>query len=271
MAGKELPNKHIKRWNELLVEAVNVPGTVSKAYNLFRDYSVGNQMLAMFQCMSRNISPGGGIGTYNKWKTLERTVKKGEKAIWLCRPVTYKVNEVDEDGNTVETPRIAFKYEPRWFVYAQTEGKDYELPPLPGWDIGNALVNLEVEAVEFDMPDGNCMGYAHDRRFAINPMNKKANGTIMHELAHIVLGHTEERMTDTKDRTPRDVKEMEAEATAMLVMDALGQKDHKESRGYIQAWFRDNEVPEATARHIFAAANTILQAGREAPPAQKEA
>ena len=56
----------------------------------------------------------------------------------------------------------------------------------------------------------------------------------------------------------------------MLVLDALGEKDHKESRGYIQAWYKGNEIPEANARHIFTAATRILDAGRNISKSTKE-
>jgi len=258
-------------WDVLLRDAVDKPGIISECYNMFHDYSVGNMLLAMWQCHARKIDCGP-IGTYKKWLSLDRKVKPGQKAIILCMPRSWKYTAKNkETGEDEELVGMKFVYKPFWFVLSQTEGKDFEAPALPGWDLGDAITNLEIEPVAFTMADGNCMGYATGRTFAVNPLGKHQNATTMHELAHIVLGHTKEAdFTDTKDRTPRDVKEMEAEATAMLVLDALGEKDHKESRGYIQSWYKGNEIPEVNARHIFTAATRILDAGRNISKQTKE-
>jgi hypothetical protein len=53
-------------WDVLLVEAVNMPGTISAAYHAFHNYSVGNQIMAFWQC-TRGIQPGP-LGTFNAWK-----------------------------------------------------------------------------------------------------------------------------------------------------------------------------------------------------------
>ena len=42
----------------LLRSAVEEPGTLSSAYQQFHSYSLGNQLLAMFQCQERDIPPG---------------------------------------------------------------------------------------------------------------------------------------------------------------------------------------------------------------------
>jgi hypothetical protein len=254
-------------WAELLKDAVDKPGLVAECYHAFHGYSAGNQMLAMWQCSLRGIQPGP-IATYRQWKQLGRQVNTGEKAIYLCQPVTWTKKEddfVDEDGThtPVSTTRTMFKYEPHWFALSQTTGEEYDPPELPGFDLGNALVNLEIEPFAFNMVDGNCMGYATGRTFSVNPLSKHQMGTSIHEVAHIVLGHTEHEICiDKRQKTPARIMELEAECVSMIVLDQLGEKDHKEARGYIQHWYTENEIPEETARHIFTAANTILTAGR---------
>ena len=73
----------------LLQTAVSEPGIISTAYRQFHSYSIGNMLLAWSQCMTRGIQPGP-IATFQRWKELGRYVRKGEKAITLCRPVTVK-------------------------------------------------------------------------------------------------------------------------------------------------------------------------------------
>jgi antirestriction protein ArdC len=94
--------------------------------------------------------------------------------------------------------------------------------------------------------------------------------TLLHELAHVVIGHTFETEMRDDERTPRDIRELEAEATAMLVCASLGLPGIDESRAYIQAWRgAGSEIPETSARRrIFKTADAILRAGREGAHAQ---
>ena len=57
-----------KAFADLLASAVHEPGTLSQAYRQFHHYSLGNQLLAMFQCAERGIAPGP-INTFPGWKT----------------------------------------------------------------------------------------------------------------------------------------------------------------------------------------------------------
>ena len=74
---------------DLLSRALTEPGVVSRAYSAFYGYSVGNQLLAFVQCNEREIPPGP-IATFMGWKEKGRCVRKGEKAIMLCMPITAK-------------------------------------------------------------------------------------------------------------------------------------------------------------------------------------
>ena len=76
-------------FSTLLEQATTTPGTISAAYSAFHGYSLGNQILAMFQCQARGI-PLGPIASFNRWKELGRHVTKGQKAIELCMPITCK-------------------------------------------------------------------------------------------------------------------------------------------------------------------------------------
>jgi hypothetical protein len=42
----------------LLDEAVNQPGFIYEAYSRFHNYSLGNQLLALFWCPEGGIQPG---------------------------------------------------------------------------------------------------------------------------------------------------------------------------------------------------------------------
>jgi hypothetical protein len=90
--------------------------------------------------------------------------------------------------------------------------------------------------------------------------------TRFHELAHVVLGHTSEAVEGLTDSetTPRSLKEVEAEAVALVCLEALNLPGADHSRGYIQHWnqLRGAEpIPERSAQRIFKAADQILKAG----------
>jgi hypothetical protein len=133
---------------------------------------------------------------------LGRHVKRGEKAITLCQPVTVK-RKVDDGGDDDET-RTWFVFRSRWFVLAQTDGQD--LPPMeiPDWDGARALAALIVTEVPFDAPNGNVMGYARKREIAISPLNPLPHKTRFHELGHFCSATRPRAIKPTTGRSPRD-------------------------------------------------------------------
>ena len=134
---------------------------------------------------------------------------------------------------------------------------------LPGWDTDTALAALGIDRVTFDMINGNAQGFSFEddngRHLAINPAAVYPAKTLLHELAHLTLGHCKDG-----DNTHRGLAEFEAEATAYLVAKELEliEWDAAESRAYIQTWLGGAEVGEDHITRVFAAVNKILTAGR---------
>lgn len=247
------------KWTELLQAAVIEPGLILRAYSAFHGYSLGNQVAAMIQCKQRGIEPGP-INTYPGWQKLNRQVKKGEKAIWLCMPLTRKKeNEAGEKETVIST----FVWKAHWFVLKQTEGEPIEPQTSPAWDKGKALATLGIEEIAFTLTDGNVQGYAQKRQVAISPLAAMPHKTLFHELAHIELSHTLENDFSDSEITPRSLREAEAEAVAMLLCESLELPGAEFCRGYIQMWLKNDVIPEKSAQKIFGAADRILKAGRE--------
>jgi hypothetical protein len=245
----------------LLEKAVTEPGIISAAYYAFHNYSIGNQLLAWSQCMERGIQPGP-IATFPRWKALGRYVRKGETALTLCMPVTVKRTVEAEDGSDDAAVFTRFVYKPHWFCLGQTEGQ--ELPPAPihEWDRAKALETLGVSEVPFDAVDGNVMGFARGRTIAVSPLNPLPFKTTFHEVAHVLLGHTSEGEQNDGERTPRNLRECEAESVALLCCAALDLPGVDFSRGYIQSWWgAGNPIPERSAQRILKVADQILKAG----------
>jgi N-terminal domain of anti-restriction factor ArdC len=264
------PQVDTPKWSALLVEAVNKPGLIMDAYSAFHNYSIGNQILAIVQCQLRGLEPGP-INTFPAWQALGRNVKRGERALTLCMPITRKVRDNgahESDGGDGERTYTSFMYKARWFVISQTIGDEFTPTRLPEWEAERALSALGIERTAFTDTNGNSQGYARQRQIAINPVAQLPHKTLLHEMAHVVLGHTAEAdFTDT-EQTPRNLREVEAEAVALLCCEALNLEGADYCRGYIQNWLcaaigdNGDAIPEKSAQKIFRAADQILRAGR---------
>lgn len=253
----------VSTFADLLQTAVDEPGIISGAYQAFHNYSIGNQLLAWSQCIQRSIQPGP-LATFPRWKALGRFVRKGEKAITLCMPITIKKANQDDDENEPHC-FVRFVFKPHWFVLAQTDGQQLPPAPIPEWDRARALTTLEIIDEPFTLLDGNCQGYARQRAIAVSPVAAMPLKTTFHELAHVLLGHTSEGEHKDGEMTPRNLRECEAEAVALLCCAALDLPGVECCRGYIQSWWgQGNRIPERSAQRILKAADQILRAGRVA-------
>jgi len=221
--------------------------------------------LALFQCFMRGIQPGP-LATFPKWKELGRFVKKGQKALTLCMPLTCtRTKTVKKDDGTDQEEEFSFThftYKAHWFVLAQTEGAQYQPPAVPEWNEERALAALDIQRIPFEDLDGNTQGYAkRGRKIAVSPIAALPVKTLFHEVGHVMLGHIEEGDLADTERTPRDIREMEAEAVSLLCCESLGLPGAEYSRGYIQSWGQGQPFSERSAQRIFRAADQILRAG----------
>ena len=271
-------------WSRILIDAVNKPGLISTAYRAFWNYSTGNQFLAMFECLIRKIDPGP-IHTFRGWLKLSRHVKKGERAITLCMPVS-RVDPVDpkkylkpaenpaDHGSTALTEvqqvviRRRFVFRPYWFVLSQTDGEDYAPLAIPAWEERQACHALMIDREPFTHIDGNTQGYATGKQYAVSPVAYLPHRTMFHEMAHIVLGHIDELigLIDSDERTPKDLREVEAEAVSLICCQSLGLPGEEFSRGYLQHWLGSKSIEERSVHRIFHAADRILKAGLPTAP-----
>lgn len=264
-------------WSAILIDAVRKPGVISEAYRRFWNYSTGNQLLALFECMIRSIEPGP-IHTFQGWKKLGRRVKKGERAITLCMPVTMKrkgnpsgakARHDDSERQDQLATFTKFLYKPHWFVLSQTDGEPYQPADLPEWQEQRALDGLGIQRIPFHHPDGNCQGYAVQRTVSVSPIAFAPHRTLFHECAHVILGHTAElERMDDHEHTPKNLREVEAECVALLCCESLQLDGHEFSRGYIQHWLAGDTIPKKSSHRIFKAADQILRAGRPQVSAQ---
>ena len=253
-------------WLATLTEALNAPGSLGNTYRRYYDYSFLNQIRLLLQGVREPVA------TYNRWHELGRQVRKGSKAKVVLAPVMVNRDAKDGNGNIVigsdGNPRkrqvlVGFRDSRTVFGYSDTDGDEVPPAQLPGWDADAALAALGVDRVAFDLINGNTQGFSFEdaagRHVAVNPTAAYPVKTLLHELAHLTLGHCKDG-----DHTHRGVAEFEAEATAYLVAKELEliDWDAAESRAYIRGWLGGTEVTEDHITRVFAAVNKILTAGR---------
>jgi antirestriction protein ArdC len=239
-------------WEQLLIEAVTTPGKILDAYRLFHNYSLGNALLALIQCSQRGMTPGP-INTYQGWKEMGRQVQKGQKALSLVMPITCKKRTTTDDAQGDDQQAAGatftrFALKPYWFVLSQTEGAEVAKIEAPGWDAEQALATLGVTRVDYESLNGNAQGYAMaGKKIAISPFAAMPHKTMFHEMAHVLLGHTEEGQLSDDERTPRSLREAEAESVALLCCASLQLEGQDYARGYIQNWLAGAPIPEKSA------------------------
>ena len=228
----------------------------------FHRYSFSNSLLICAQDPAASRVAG-----FTTWKKLGRSVRRGERAIWILAPMLAKRTRHgdDEERRTI----VGFRPVPVFDV-SQTDGE-----PLPevcttlrGDDPGAWLDRLTTCAghlgytVEFtDLPgatNGDC-AFAR-RRIRVERRNERAQQvkTLAHELAHALL---HEGVDD------RPLAELEAESTAYVVCRTFGFDTGVYSFGYVACWAGGG--PEAVARikesgaRIQRAAAVILESLEE--------
>jgi hypothetical protein len=256
--GEPPPDRKLD-WTALIETALTVEGSMGDTYSRFHDYSLMNKVNLLMQGC-----PLEPIATYKKWLALGRQVQRGAKAYEIIRPIV--IPKRDAAGEKTDEAFLRFKPVRCIFPVSMTEGD--ELPPVdvPAWNLETALAALDIERVRFRTFDANTAGYSRDRTYAINPVAKYPAKTTMHELSHIVAGHTV-RDQHAEYVAHRGIREFEAEGSAHLVMtelELLTAEEAQVSRAYLQHWIAGEAPPEPSIRKVFTTTDTILRAGRVA-------
>lgn len=236
MKREELKARLDELANSIVTDPERLKEFTKQWSNGFRGYSMNNYLLASAQRPDFTLLAG-----YNTWKKKDRHIKKGEKAIWIIAPMSYKrqpleVNSLsNERDESVEF--IYFRPVPVFDV-RQTEGKPVEIG-CPGF-ITSAEVDFETIAKFAPVPvrvqpAAFSNGYTDGEEIVVTEKENKAAmaATLIHEWAHIELNHV--GITTHTDTIPRDIKELEAEAVSYIVCSFLG-IENKKSALYLGNW-----------------------------------
>jgi len=197
----------------------------------FHNYSSFNQILIFIQ------NPGAvHCAGFNKWKSLNRFVKKGEKGLDIFAPTFRKTKkEIEKENGEKEVKEITSL---RGFIVvkvfdiSQTDGEP--LPELRGYE-GNGEIyvsNMETFikgkeiTLDYGYIPGTILGYSKkDSSYimvsdTVIDKNEVLN-VLIHEYSHQDLHRNK---YEYRGEISRQVKELEAESVAYIVMYSLGIK-----------------------------------------------
>jgi antirestriction protein ArdC len=230
----------------------------------FHRYSFNNHLMIFMQRPDATVVAG-----FNRWKSLGRFVKKGEKGIAIFAPCRYKTLVEDENGEEQSLLQVKGFRIVHVFDISQTEGE--ELPDLDAvrpklldsdapdgiWD---ALVR-HAESIGFEVvreQRGRENGYCDfgAKLIAVRPdvSTAQAVKTLIHELGHALL-HAEGPILS------KEVAEIEVESVAYVVCDAIDLDTGQYSFPYVTRWAGgDADLVKETAQRVTECASGILKA-----------
>ena len=232
----------------------------------FHRYSTGNLMLILLQCPHATRVAG-----YARWKTLGRHVKAGEKGILILAPVRGSVpppspraeGNPEDPAPSVESI-VAF-HTAHVFDVSQTEGAPLPALAAASGDPGEHTDRLRqlVRQLDIDLEysedlltaDGVSRGGVITLRPGLDPAQEFS--VLVHELAHELLHQTAPR---TEAPPARATRELEAEAVAYVVSEAVGLDTHTASSDYIQLYRGDAKTLAESLESIRKVSRRILAA-----------
>jgi hypothetical protein len=219
----------------------------------FHRYSLNNICLIVAQRPTATRVAG-----FHTWRTLGRFVRKGEKGIAIMAPIIARRRE---DANEDE-PRTIVGFRAAYvFDVDQTDGAP--LPQLAeiGGDPADKTASIKAAiasrniVVEYaDNLDG-ALGLSCGGRIRVLTGLPPASefAVLAHEFAHELL----HRGTDRSDS--RDTRELEAEAVAFVVGQAVGLEVADAARDYIHLYHGDSRALTESLERIQQTASLILR------------
>lgn len=224
-----------------------------RTMSLFPSYSNRNVMMILLQ--NPNVTR---VASYSAWQKMGRQVQKGEKGLKIYIPIhrrqtparddqtDHETVEMPEGGtrgrglrDTEDTTPVTFGIG-HVFDISQTEGM-----PLPQivYELTGDVKNFEAfkKAVQAASPVPIHMGC--DKKGVegyFSPITQEIHiregmseestiSTMVHETAHAILHNAQ----SDGSKKPKEIKELEAESTAFVVLSHFGIDSSPESLGYI--------------------------------------
>jgi hypothetical protein len=225
-----------------------------KTMSAFYEYSFGNQLLIWSQ-----LPTATRVAGFNKWKSLNRFVTKGQKGIRILAPLVRKAEEVSKSGTTEKVSRLAGFRVVSVFDISQTDGEaipSFEVNATEGGDTLLPLIEKAIAELNISLTYKTLAGaYGLSRGGAIEIEESLDTpgrcGVLVHELAHEILQHKANRETTTKQQ-----RELEAESVAYAVLAHFGM--NLPSKFYLANYGITAEMLTAALQTISATTKQII-------------
>jgi antirestriction protein ArdC len=238
----------------------------------FHTYSFGNVLLILSQKPDATRVAG-----YRTWQSLDRQVKKGEKAIRIIAPASYKKTDRDEQTGDEMERQVRFFRSASVFDASQTEGEPLPEVPVPVLDSqAGAELYARLEGValteglrvtighESFLKRPQLMGFYEPDNRAIylkEAAQLQQTKTLAHELAHHFAEH----------QAAGPASETEAEAVSYVVLAHHGLDSGERSFPYIATWAKDKAVLKTALATIQTVSTTIIdKLDPDSPASQQE-
>jgi len=234
------------------------------AMGRFHEYSLGNALLIAVQRPDARRVAG-----YRTWRSLGRQVRQGEKGILIVAPIvkrgarTKGGDESVESRENEEEEVVAFRGA-YVFDINQTEGRPFvefaRVEGNPRHHLQRLRTLIRSHGIDLAYSDslGSADGLSCGGRILIRSGLGPAEefSVLVHELAHEML-HKEGQ---AEQKTSRKTREVEAEAVAFVVSQAVGLECNTAASDYIQLYDGKKETLMASLERIRATAGELIKA-----------
>jgi hypothetical protein len=242
---------------KLLGAACADPARVKRAYATFHELTFFNQILALLQCERRRVEPAR-LATEDEWSDEGVFVRSGESAFSLCQP-THVADGVRAICN-------GLRFTSGWFLETQTTSMSSVRATVPDpWSIDVALRRSGVVRLEFRPLTTDEVAYSFKRFVAVSPNTEFLEKALLHEFAHVWLGHSDEALRRHRNEIGLESEEIMAEAVALLVGSALGLPGASSNALPIRRALAADVLSEQDCLLVFESAAEIVAAGRCSP------
>jgi hypothetical protein len=236
---------------KLTTDALDRLAALLKMMARFHRYSLHNV------CMISSQRPDATrVAGFQTWRTLGRFVRKGEKGIVILAPVLRRHDDAEKDSSRVVGFRAAYVFD-----LAQTDGEPLAETASASGEPGSRTAVLRAAIVSHgvaieDADDlGGALGTSSGGRIQVlkglTPPEEFV--VLVHEYAHELLHRSVDRAAS------RDTRELEAEAVAFIVGEAIGLEVAESARDCIHLYRGDRQALFDSLDRIRDAAGRILQ------------